>query len=69
MCFGRSSSMVAVYLLLFVALSGCISNGDAEEASTLIEVPFVGPVDERECFEFDSKERCWLLHILSLIHI
>ena len=25
--------------------------------------PLVGPVDERECFEFDNKERCWLLHI------
>ena len=29
---------------------------DTEEESTLVEVPFVGPVDERECFEFDSKE-------------
>ena len=55
--------VVVVYLLLSVALSGCLSNGDTEEESTLVEVPFVGPVDERECFEFDSKERCWLLHI------
>ena len=55
--------MVVVYLLLSVALSGCLSNGDTEEESALVEVPFVGPVDERECFEFDSKERCWLLHI------
>ena len=29
----------------------------------LIEVPFTGPVDERECFDFDNKERCWLIHI------
>ena len=55
--------MVAVYLLLFVALSGCISNGDAEEASTLIEVPFVGPVDERECFDFDNKETVSYTHL------
>ena len=55
--------MIVVYLLLSVALSGCLSNGDAKEAPALIEVPFTGPVDERECFEFDDKERCWLLHV------
>tara|TARA_S200000501_G_scaffold189021_1_gene177795 strand:+ start:2261 stop:3256 length:996 start_codon:yes stop_codon:yes gene_type:complete len=54
---------IAVLLVLSVALSGCISNADSDESSTLVEVPFMGTVDERECFDFDNKERCWLLHI------
>ena len=50
-------------IMLSATLAGCINDDNSKISDTLIEVPFTGPVDERECFEFDNKERCWLIHI------
>ena len=50
-------------IMLSAALAGCINDDNSKISDMLIEVPFTGPVDERECFDFDNKERCWLIHI------
>ena len=50
-------------IMLSATLAGCINDDNSKISDTLIEVPFTGPVDERECFDFDIKERCWLIHI------
>ena len=52
-----------IMIMLSATLAGCITDDNSENSDTLIEVPFIGPVDERECFDFDNKESCWLIHI------
>ena len=50
-------------LLLFAALSGCLSETLEVAPSSEVEVFVTEPVDVRECFEYDDKERCWFVHV------
>jgi len=54
-----------VLSLLFATsfLSGCISSEDLDTTDLASDEEILEPIDERECFEFDNKERCWLIHI------
>jgi len=56
----------AVVLALLVTtsfVSGCNSDTNLDNPEQTTEEPIFEPIDERECFEFDNKERCWLIHI------
>lgn len=50
-------------MLVLPMFSGCISNEDGGTTDLPNDEVMLEPIDERECFEFDSKERCWLIHI------
>ena len=58
---GTASFLTLLFLL--VTLSGCVTPEGSPISNPPDEEPILGPIDERECFEFDSKERCWLIHI------
>ena len=59
----KGSASLLTLLLILVTLSGCLAPEDSQISNPPDEEPILGPIDERECFEFDSKERCWLIHI------
>lgn len=50
-------------MVLSTALSGCLFQKESDPYEFMEEIPQVGAVDERECFEVDGKERCWHIHI------
>ncbi len=56
----------ALVLALLIAtsyISGCISEKELDDPNETADDPILEPIDERECFEFDNIERCWLIHI------
>ena len=59
----KGSAPLVTLLLMMVTLSGCLAPEDSQISDPTDEEPILGPIDERECFEFDSMERCWLIHI------
>jgi polyhydroxybutyrate depolymerase len=59
----KGNASLLTLLLILVTLSGCLVPEDSQISNPPDEEPILGPIDERECFEFDGKERCWLIHI------
>ena len=59
----RAVATVYPLLLLMAAMSGCLSES-VDDASALPDETFTSEaMDERDCFEYDGQERCWLIHV------
>lgn len=58
----RVTALLAA-LVLSTALGGCLFRAETDPYEAMEEIPQLGAVDERECFEHDGQERCWHIHI------
>lgn len=62
----QTSTLAGLFslLILSASISGCVSSGNPDTSGSSDQAPGTGgPIDSRDCFEYDGKERCWLIHV------